>query len=77
MNFKAMKGLLALGIKMKHSTWGVPETYLQKSIYGLKLYTKHSGSIPVLLEHYDPEISTFAGKYAEGWGIYNEPKINE
>lgn len=79
MNYKTMRGLLALGIRVRHESWK-STIYLYKDANGY-LMNIGNGYSPsgVNPNNYNPEYSyvKYVDKYNQGWEIYDESKINE
>lgn len=79
MNYKTMRGLLALGIRVRHESWR-QFIYICRDNAKYRLHTGDDSSMPIDPTMYDPEITSieasayFIAKYAEGWEVYDESK---
>lgn len=82
MNYKTMRGLLTLGLRVRHESWRT-HVYLHRDGDKYLLHTEDLSDMPIDPAMYDPERTSYEAsayyiaKYTKGWEIYDESKTNE
>lgn len=82
MNYKTMRGLLTIGIRVRHESWRAP-IYLYREGTKYLLHTEDFSDMPIDPAMYNPERSSleselyYIAKYVKGWEIYDESKSQQ